>query len=67
MSKVYPALPLSLLGEKVFSPNGSLPGTGPLSNVNFLSRRRFPFPQGKLSVFRAASGSAITQNNQLKI
>lgn len=68
VSKGYPTLQIRLSGEKAVSGNSSLPGRGPLSNVNFPYKCRFPLQKGKFySAFRSSAVSAVSWNNQLKI
>lgn len=55
---------ISLLCGKVICSNSSLPGAGPLSNVNLLYKCRFPLQIDNFySVFKASPVSAVSPNN----
>lgn len=58
ISKICPAMQISLSDENAISSNSSLASTGPLSKCNF------PLQKGNFySTFSACPVSAVSQNN----
>lgn len=63
IKKAYSAMHMGLMGEKVIPGNSSLPGTVPLSNVNFVYKCRFPLQMENFFLFSDFLLSAVFPNN----